>query len=80
MKKILTVLLIFISVCSFAQRKVITDSLVVRGGGTFENTVTLDTNQVKQVDTATDDYDAVPFFQIMDSITGATGSNYWTRS
>ena len=52
----------------FAQRAGSFDTIKIRGGGSFGNTVVLDTSQIKQLDTATDSHDAVPFFQMMDSI------------
>jgi len=73
MKKLITIIFILASFTSFGQRAVSGDTLKIRGGGSFGNTVVMDTSQIKQLDTATNLYDAVPFFQIMDSISGKAG-------
>jgi hypothetical protein len=57
----------------FAQRAGSFDTIKIRGGGSFGNTVVLDTSQIKQLDTAVDSHDAVPLFQIMDSISEKSG-------
>jgi len=68
MKKLITIIFVIMSFGGFAQRAVSGDTLKIRGGGSFGNTVVMDTNQIKQLDTATNSHDAVPFFQMMDSI------------
>lgn len=78
MKRILTIVFLLSIIAANAQRSVTGDTLKIYGGGSFEGAVVLDTNQIKQLDTATNDYDGVPFFQIMDSINNASGSNFWT--
>ena len=68
MKKLITFIFIFTALFGYAQRSVTGDTLKIYGGGSFESTVVMDTNQIKQLDTATDNNDAVPFWQILDSI------------
>ena len=80
MKKLITIIFIFTALFGYSQRSGTFDTIKVYGGGSFESTVVMDTNQIKQLDTATDNNDAVPFWQIQDSITaGAATATYWTR-
>jgi hypothetical protein len=68
MKKYILIVFLFISVVSQAQFNMLVDTLRVN------QVILMDTNQIKQVDTATDDYDAVPLFQVVDSINGIIGN------
>jgi len=74
-KYILIIIATLFSLAGFSQYNWIEgDSLMISGGGVFGNILTMDTNQIKQVDTATDQYDAMPLFQVMDSINAGLGS------
>lgn len=80
MKKALLTLFVFASIFSYGQRSGTFDTIKVRGGGSFRGVVDMDTNRIIKLDTATGQYDAVPLFQIMDSIDAGTGAvTYWTR-
>ena len=80
MKKIFLILFVLLSVIGYSQRAVSGDTLKIRGGGSFRGVVDMDTNRIIKLDTATGQYDAVPLFQIMDSIDAVTGAvTYWTR-
>jgi len=62
------------SVVAMAQYPVTASTLYIT------DSIAMDTNRVTQLGEATDDYDAVPFWQIQDSITaGAATATYWTR-
>ena len=75
MKKILLLLgVMLMSVVAMAQYPVTASTLYIT------DSIAMDTNRVTQLGEATDDYDAVPFWQIQDSITaGAATATYWTR-
>ena len=63
MKKIILLLgIMFVSVMAMAQYPVTVSTLYVT------DSIAMDTNRVTQLGEATDDYDAVPFWQIQDSI------------
>ena len=63
MKKIILLLgIMFVSVMAMAQYPVTVSTLYVT------DSIAMDTNRIAQVDTAVSDYDAVPFWQILDSI------------
>jgi hypothetical protein len=65
MKKYILILFLFVAIGSQAQFNMLVDTLRV------EQVILMDTNQVKQLDTATASHDAVPLFQMEDSIAAA---------
>lgn len=75
MKKIILILLVFMSFAIFAQTSVKTDTIKCRGGASFGNNVSLNSNQLKDVGTAIDTTDAMPWWQIEDSLPGLVLKN-----
>jgi len=61
-------------------QEVLGDSLIIYGGGSFEGIVSMDSNRIIKVDTAVDAWDALPLWQIQDSIGTASDTSFWSRT
>ena len=78
MKKL--ILIIFMLPLAAMAQEVLGDSLIIYGGGSFEGIVSMDSNRIIKVDTAVDAWDAVPLWQIQDSIGTASDTSFWSRT
>ena len=75
MKKL--ILIIFMLPLAAMAQEVLGDSLIIYGGGTFQGIMSMDSNRIIKLDTAVNQWDAMPKWQIIDSIE-ASGSK-WTQ-
>ena len=78
MKKL--ILIIFMLPLAAMAQEVLGDSLIIYGGGSFEGIVSMDSNRIIKVDTAVDAWDALPLWQIQDSIGTASDTSFWSRT